>query len=767
MPIDPTHPVARRRELCERSGLDVIVGLPEATRPLSAQARTLDPFAVAPGPVPDPCVAPTAGDPAYILFTSGSSGRPKGVRVLHRGVTNLLGWVRSTLGDDLARAAAGTSFGFDPSIIELFGPLVTGGAVRLLANALALGDLDEPVTFAAMPPSVVAELRRAGRFPSLATLVVGGEVLPSTLADDLLASGSVRRLINTYGPTEATVMVTAHDVVAPTVEPVPIGREIPGALVRLLDAHREPVAPGVVGEIWLGGAQVADGYVGDAELTSAQFVDLDGGVADAPTNLTEDWPWYRTGDLAVRRADGTLEFRGRLDQQLKVRGFRVEPAEIEAALHALPGVAQAAVVAVGGDLHRQLVAYLVPRGAGLDGRDVAAALRRTLPGHLVPTGFVNVDRLPLGPTGKVDRRALPEWAGADRTAPTAARSPVDRSAPASPAEEIVSRIVAEVLDLTGPIGPEDDFVDDLNGSSLAMVELLCRLEQAFDCRLELGRVVSDTTIAGFAALAERRAADRSGVVTMHPDGTREPLFLIHAYLGSMLLYRRLAPHVPADQPMIGVHARDLDDEAVAQSSIDQLARRAVEVITSMHPCGPYQLGGHSIGGLIAYEAARQLTAAGEEVSSLVLIDAPSRRSLAQYYWGELVVNWPELRGRRPAELRTRAGSMISSRLSPYRRPEGPNRVDVAVAQAGRANNLAVRGHRSRPYCGDVVVLHTRQGVQMALGNPTLGWDRLVDGEVRTCGLPGEHNTVFDPPHVGVLGAELVRALRPSEESVPT
>ena len=270
-------------------------------------------------------------------------------------MANLLEWVRATLADDLTCAAACTSFGFDPSVIELFGPLVTGGTVRLLPNALALADLDEPVTFAAMPPSVAAELVRADRFPRLRTLVVGGEVLPPSLASTLLGSGSVRRLVNTYGPTEATVMVTAHELHLPVDGPVAIGCEIPGAHVQLLDECRDPVGPGEVGEVWLGGPQVADGYIGDPDLTSSCFVRLDGELTDLP--------WYRTGDLAVRRDDGLLEFRGRVDEQVKVRGFRVEPAEVEAALCSLPMVAQAAVVAVGGDLDRRLVAYLVPRPA--------------------------------------------------------------------------------------------------------------------------------------------------------------------------------------------------------------------------------------------------------------------------------------------------------------------------------------------------------------------------------------------------------------------
>ena len=398
---------------------------------------------------------------------------------------------------------------------------------------------------------------------------------------------------------------------------------------------------------------------------------------------------------------------------------------------------------------------------------MAAALRGLLPSHLVPSGFVTVERLPLGPTGKIDRHALPPWptpAPAVEGAAGTRTGSRTEGGPVGGAVDVVAAIVRDVLGTTGTIRPEDDFLDDLNGSSLAMVELLCRLEQAFECRLELGQVVADTTIAGFAALAEQRAGRADGVLTVHADGTREPLFLIHAYLGSMLHYRRLGPHLPAEQPIVGVHARDLDGDGRV-GSIDEMAARAVDLIRSVRPSGPYHLGGHSIGGLIAYEAARRLVEAGECVSSLVLIDAPSRRSIAEYYWGELVVNWPELRARRPRELGTRAGSMLSSRLSPYRQAAGPQRVDIAVAQAGRSNNLAVRAYRSRRYAGDVVVLHTRQGVQMAMGSPTLGWDRLVDGEVRTISLPGAHNSLFDPPNVVAVAAGIVQALSPTSAPV--
>jgi amino acid adenylation domain-containing protein len=782
VPLDPAYPADRLAAMCARVAMPIVLGPPALTAALPHEALTLDVEALdlAAGAFSGP--GPEPGDPAYILFTSGSTGTPKGVQVSHGNVMALLWWVRQAFDpSELSLVAASTSFNFDPSVLELFAPLSTGGALRLVPDALALAAVDDPVTLVASPPSVVAELVRARRFPStVETLLVGGEVLSPSLATELLGTGGVRRLVNCYGPTEATVMVTAHEVRLPVESPISIGREIDGTDVLLLDDEGAAVAPGVVGELWIAGPQVADGYVGDPELTGSRFA----------TEVRHDGTArrrYRTGDLARRRPDGSLEFHGRRDQQLKVRGFRIEPGDVERALEAQPGVAQAAVTAARRDAQARLVAYFVPGPEPTDATRLREGLRAVLPAYLVPTECTAVPSLPLTTTGKLDRRALATRAEhgeppahLEREEPTTTETgpgpgPARRPDPTQmDADQVtVARLAAQVLGRHGPIFADDDFFDDLGGTSLAMVHLLSLLEQAWSCRLPVGRILADTSIAGVAALAgvevggEPSGAD---LLRVNPGGTRPPLFLIHAYLGSVLRYRRLGPALSPDQPLVGIHVHDLEGDTTTRVTVEDLAARAVARIRSVRPRGPYVVGGHSAGGLVAYEAARRLRREGDEVTQVLLIDTPARVSLARYYWGELVLNWPERGTGTPAHWAVAARAIVASRLSLRRPASASDGVDAAVERAGRLSNLAVRNHATSPYDGDVTVLHTLQGTRMSYGDRTLGWDRFVRGDVRCLAIPGGHNTLFDPPHLATVAAtiaELLDELSAGPRAYPT
>jgi amino acid adenylation domain-containing protein len=772
VPLDPTYPAERLRAMCSRVALSLVVGPPALTAALPADILTLDLDGLIADGRPFDGPGPGADDRAYVLFTSGSSGVPKGVEVCHANVMALLDWIRASFtADEMALVVGSTSFNFDPSLIELFGPLLCGGALRLLPNALAVADLDEPFTLLSTPPSVASELVRARRFPpTVRTLLVGGEVLPPSLATELLSTGLVTRLVNCYGPTETTVAVTAAEVRLPVEASISIGHELPGTTILLLDDDGQPVADGDIGHLWITGPQVARGYVNDPALTQTRFVQAADGVRR-----------YRSGDLGRRRPDGSLEFQGRSDQQMKVRGFRVEPGDVERALDAQPGVVRSAVTTLGHGSDARLVAFYVAAGDPPSSAALRHGLRQVLPGYLVPARYEALEHLPLTVTGKLDRRALADLA----TPPDAiAATAHDRRAAhpggmwadpeptithptgadlVDPVAATVARLAAEVLNHPGPISPDDDFLDDLGGSSLAMIHLLSRLEDAFLCRLPVGRVLADTTIAGLAALVAGRTAADDDVLLVNPDGSRAPLFLLHAYLGSVLRYRRVGPALSPDQPLVGIHVHDLEGDTTSRVTIEDLADRAIERIRTFRPHGPYLLGGHSAGGLVAYEAARKLVAQGETVTRVVLIDSPARVSLPHYYWGELVLNWPELRSAPPRRWAVAGRAMVASRLSLRGRARAADGVDMAVERAGRLSNLAVRNHVTAPYGGDVVVLHTRQGVQMAMNNQTLGWDRYVSGRITSRAIPGGHTTLFDPPHLTVVANVLATVLDALDE----
>jgi amino acid adenylation domain-containing protein len=747
LPLDPRYPPARLQAMCSNAGARSVLAphaLHDARFPV---AIAIDPRDIGDGGTPvSESAEPLPDATAYVMYTSGSTGEPKGVRVSHDNLDCLLDWLVADFSPrEFALTAATTAFTFDPSLIEVFGPLVTGGTVRLLDGPLlTLTERAIPLTYMAGTPSVITEVLRAGRLPrSLRTLMVGGERLTPALAASLLEYVPGLRLLNAYGPTEATVMATMHEVVAPVADSIPIGRELPAVTIAIVDADGRPVADGEVGEIWIAGSHVSAGYVGDERVTALSFHVRDDGVRV-----------YRTGDLGCRLPDGALEFRGRLDNQVKIRGFRVEPGEVEHAILAHPAVASAKVTAAGEGGRAHLVAYVVPADGAenFEPHALRGFLHGVLPDHLVPRRYVTLERLPLTTSGKVDSDALPQWR--PETEREGDREVTEPAAGSDGLEDVVATHVRAVLGIEGPLRAADDFFDDLGGTSLALVEVLAALEQDVGRELPIGDVIADTTIRGFAQLARGSDNARRAVVQINPEGRKTPLFLVHAYLGSVLRYRALAPFLADDRPVIGVHVHDLDQEPSARLSIEDMAARAVEIIRGLHPAGPYLVGGHSIGGLIAYDVARRLVADGEDVERVLLLDAPALSSQYAHMRAEAVLNWPELRRAGWRTRRRQFRAIVESRRSLHTRVTTTNRVALTIERAGRISNLAVRRYGLTPYEGDVAIVRTRQGVRMAGGSPTLGWDRYVQGRIDQFDVEGEHNTMFVQPHVADVAARI-------------
>ncbi|WP_155373481.1 non-ribosomal peptide synthetase [Catellatospora vulcania] len=483
LPLDPEHPPARRDGLLADAG-------PAAVLTADADGSTV--LAETTPPIPgDPAMPPTVGDPAtpsrhepglcYVIYTSGSTGRPKGVAVEHRAVVNLLHAlpdVVPTGPGDVWLAVA--SAAFDMSVPELWLPLVTGGTV-VLATAEQARDGElllkllrlTGATHAHLTPSTWRRLLDAGFAERGVVAVCGAEALPAPLAAELRSQTS--RLVNLYGPTETTVWSTAADLTGGG--PVTIGRPLANTTAYVLDAALRPVPHGIVGELCLGGAGVARGYLGRPELTADRFVDTAWGRL------------YRTGDRVRRLPDGSLEFHGRIDDQLKVRGHRIEPGEVEAFLRAAESVVDAAVtVSADGDA---LVAYVV--GAP-DPARLREQLAAGLPGYLVPSVFLLVEQLPRNANGKLDRAALAGLAGAPLV-PQASPRPYTGLALQ------VYEIWREVLG-HGEIGPDDDLFD-LGGHSLTVTKIAARLRRRLGVDLPLHVFFDTPTINGIVAAADR------------------------------------------------------------------------------------------------------------------------------------------------------------------------------------------------------------------------------------------------------------------------
>ncbi len=793
VPLDPEYPANRLGVMAGQAGASLLIAHPDLAAAIDPSLAVFDPAVILPDAFDqsgsarpgrtqsgDPGGSPAEPDPdavAYILFTSGSSGRPKAVEVVHRSLASVLAWVRATLDDDeLAVTTTSISLSFDPFVLEVLGPLTTGGRVRVIPSALALADVDTGVTLLANTPSVLGELLRAGRLPTtLRTVIVGGETLSPSLATDLLTGTSITRLINTYGPTEATVLATAYEVTLPVPDTVPIGRDLPGARVVVLDERLREVPPGHQGELCIFGAQVANGYRGDPAGTAERFV---------PVTLEDGSSVriYRTGDLGRRHRAGVLEFAGRHDRQLKLRGYRVEPDEVEAVLCRHPGVGQA-VVTVSGEGGRALLVAHVTAATGVTPAEVRAWLRGVLPAYLVPAHVVVVPSFPMTANGKVAVDLLPRWeesrpAGSPVavTGPPAATGDPDADEDLGDSRQaVVAALARTILGFEGPIHPTDDVLEDLGASSLALFQLLTLIEQEFRCRIEIGRILGDTTVAGLAALVGSGPGSL-GFLSVNAGGAKRPIFMVHAYLGTALRYRRLGSFLSGDRPLVGIQVQELGGPTRDRlTSIEEMAVETVLQIRSIQPDGPYLLGGHSAGGLVAYEAARRLADAGDEVSMVVLIDSPVPRSRLHYLWAEAVLNWPDVRSgdrvRRYRRIDTlppglsdgSPGGLPRGVVRRFHRYGTEDRVGATVSRAYRASKLAVRSYQPGPYAGALTVMRTAQGAAMALGRDDLGWKAVASGPLATVEIPGLHNSVFEAPQVELVGRRLDEVLDQADQ----
>ncbi|WP_051450522.1 non-ribosomal peptide synthetase [Actinospica robiniae] len=576
VPIDAEAPEERSRYLITDSGAQVLVATArtadQASRfglPVLTLTELEDPADGAADPAaPRP---PHPAELAYIIYTSGSTGRPKGVAIEHRSLGNLAYAVRRWSGlDRHDRVLQYASFTFDASIWEFLLAWGAGAVLRIATEHERGGDelsrvlADERISFSTLTPSVAALIGGPDDLPDLHTLMLCGEAVPPVLADRWAVPGRV--LINGYGPTETTIAAGLAELHAG--EPITIGPPPAGVRVYVLGDNLRPMPPGGVGEIYIGGASTARGYVGRPALTASRF------VAD-PYTSHPGTRMYRSGDLGRVDRDGALSFAGRVDDQVKIRGVRIEPGEIEAALAEHPAIAQP-FVAVREDLpgDKRLVAYLVPAlpraaadGPVLDLADVREFLAARLPAALMPSAFVELPELPLTAHGKVDRAALP--------APVADRARVHRK-PGTALEELVCGLFAETLGLP-EVGVDEDFFV-LGGHSLLALRLTNRIRAAMETDLRIRDLFESPTAEGVARRLEAETARRSRIEPM-PRPDLLPLSFAQRQL--RFLYEFEGPSATYNLPIALRLVGAVDLEAL-QSAIDDVVARH-EVLRTCYP----------------------------------------------------------------------------------------------------------------------------------------------------------------------------------------
>ena len=636
LPLDPGHPADRLAGLLADAAPPVLLAaaavrgqLPQP--PPGTQVLSLDdPEIWLADPVAPPAPEIAPDDPAYLIFTSGSTGRPKGVLCTHRGIHNRLDWMQRAYPLTAADAVLQkTPTGFDVSVWELFWPLREGAR---LVMARPGGHRDggylrdairrHAVTTMHFVPSMLAVFLAEDGVEECTTLrrvICSGEELPADLARRFLDRFQSCDLHNLYGPTEASVDCTAWHCTREALagaHRVPIGRPVQNMRLYVLDRNREPVPVGLPGELYIAGPGVALGYLNQPDLTAQRFVPDQWGPPGARM--------YASGDLARYRPDGALEYLGRTDDQVKLHGLRIEPGEIEAALRALPGIGAAAVVVREdrpGD--RRLVAYLVPVASG-DGQnsphgDPAAlreALRGTLPDSMLPSAYVTLDALPIGPNGKLDRRALP--------APVLGAGG-GGGAPATATERAVAQAWAGILDIPMPQRDDDFFA--LGGHSLLAIQVVAALRRSLPeaAAVTLMDLFRYPTVGGLAALIATPEAERGPARVLHeltppagPGGTPELTVVAIPYGGgSAVVYQPLADALPAGCTLFALAgtAEEMGQQG-RRAALPELVDAAVaEIMERVR--GPLVLYGHcGVGGALAIALALALEAAGRPAEAV-------------------------------------------------------------------------------------------------------------------------------------------------------
>ncbi|CAG0927432.1 partial arthrofactin-type cyclic lipopeptide synthetase C, partial [Thermoflexales bacterium] len=702
---------------------------------------------------------------AYLIYTSGSTGRPKGVAIQHNQAVAFIHWAHQRFAPErFAGVLAATSICFDLSIFELFATLSRGGTVILAQNALHLPQLPAAsrVTLLNTVPSAAKELLRSQGLPdSLRVINLAGEPLPQSLVEQLYQRPALEAVFDLYGPSETTTYSTC--ALRQVGGCATIGRPIGNTQIYLLDVHFQPVPVGVTGELFIGGAGVTRGYLKRPDLTAERFLP-DPFTSDPGARL------YRTGDLARYRSDGNLEFLGRADHQVKLRGFRIELGEIEARLTQHPALQQALVLARDeADGDKRLLAYVVPTDQqSVSASDLRLFLQHALPEYMIPAAFVTLDALPLTPNGKIDRRALPDPEG------HALPSQVAYLAPRSSLEQELAAIWAAVLHLPR-VGIHDNFFE-AGGHSLQVVQLMARINQVWGIQLPIATLFQGATVEHLAtALRQRQHAtlDSSLVMMQRGEADQLPFFLVHPSGGHVLCYVDLVHTLGPQQPCYGFQARGLDDEQELDDTIEAMAHHYIQLLQTVQPEGPYQLGGWSLGGVVAFEMAQQLATQGQVVELLALVDsyAPQPEAspndevaLLAAFAFDLGATWQTMPFD-PEYLRQLAPDERLVYLFEHARQAKviPAEVDLdrmrRLYQVFQNNISALHQYRPRPYTGPMILFTAREHFTEQAIQAETTWQPFTHGPFVVQTIPGQHYTLLRKPGVTVLAEHLKPQLR--------
>jgi amino acid adenylation domain-containing protein len=762
VPLDPSYAPEMLRRMLE--GLEARIGVGSAGLSICNGAVSWLDASLADelSTIPTQPRQVGAENPAYVMFTSGSTGRPKGVEVPHRAIVRLI------FGQDFARMGPRETWlhmaptSFDASTLEIWAPLLHGGCCVVIEDRIPTPRLldaiirRESVTSAWITSSLFNVIvdEAPACLSGLTQILIGGEVLSPSHVRRALEHLPGVRLINGYGPTENTTFTCCHVIRREDIDSgrtIPIGRPIANTTVHVFDSDRRPAPVGVPGELIAGGDGVALGYVGQPEETEQSFL---------PDTFTEQpgAQLYRTGDRVRWRPDGVLEFLGRFDNQVKIRGHRVEPDNVAACLVEHESVQQAVVVphltAAGA---AQLVAYVVPKSKDYSAPKLRELLIRhtteRLPPYMVPATFLLLPALPLKPNGKLDLAALEDAKHGSAFA--------REDAPLSSVEMRILGILRDVLQ-QGNLGPDDDFFE-AGGDSLLAITLMMRLESEVGRELP-ARVMDEAfTARRLVAILESAAVLGStypaGVVEIRAGTTDRPLFYLPGLGGTKFECHALAAKMHTRRPILAIELHNLEVGPSVLESIEETAEAVVARIREVQPVGPYSILGFSFGGTVAVEVARQLTINNQIVELIIIIDAYAPSSVRSPRGLRRVATHLRIMRRLKLQSYAYVSSRIQGRLFPRSQSSSKSEIERRIAKVSKHCRRAYFAHRPEVFSGRIVLVRatgtdTDDWVEVSDPSETCGWAPICKGGIDVISMVCRHSEILKEPHVTDLAVHV-------------
>lgn len=763
LPLDPEYPLDRIEFMLEDSATKLLLTSKQYKNKYPAKYRQIVIEEIWPQLADQQLLSPSRAidgdDLAYILYTSGSTGKPKGVKITHGNLVNLLLSIQKTPGiNDADRILALTTISFDIAGAELYLPLITGAELviadtettkdgRLLLDIIE----DKKISILQATPATWQMMLDSGwekHYPIKAFST--GEALPKDMADKLLPRTDI--LWNLYGPTETTIWSTIKQVV-PGEKVITIGWPINNTQVYIVDEQGKRLPAGMIGELYIGGYGVGKGYLNRPDLTDEKF------VADTFSNIPGAM-LYRTGDLGKLLESGEILCLGRIDQQVKIRGHRIELGEVESIIAKQTGVKQAVVIAREDTPGYKCLAAYVTLTDGSDSVTKATiqnwkkSLADTLPAYMVPDDFVALTSFPLTPNAKIDRKTLPMPQVSKTT------GALNESITLTTDEKLISDIWSKILGIKN-LKPSDDFFE-LGGHSVLAVKVMVAIEKKTKKRLPIATLFNNPTIEKLAT--QLSAGDRGEnwdvLVPIKTTGKKEPVFLIHGAGLNILLFKSISEYFDDDQPVYGIQSLGLTREIEIPTSIEEISKRYLKEILEVSPDGPYALAGYSLGGFIAVEITRQLKEIGKEVKFLGVMDTYVgnkyytndntslllRKIKRQFY---KVPFFAKSFITNPNEAFGYQSNYVKKKVFKLRNAGVTRITDVMTdheREIHRIYSKALDEYTLTPFDMEVTLFRVEKRLYYLDDPIYLGWNKFALKGVNIQCVPGDHKTFLEPPY---------------------